>query len=96
MTPPGFSERIECPHVALPTVSNTPSTFSGSLAPDSKLACAPSDSANARLASERPVTQTRSPAARPSWINAVDTPPELPCTSMVCPGRRPDFTKIIR
>ena len=57
---------------------------------------APSSVATARFASVRPVTHTRRPAALPSAINAVATPPEAPCTSMVWPGRRPDFTNSIR
>ena len=29
-------------------------------------------------------------------MSAVDTPPDAPWTNIVCPGRRPDFTKSIR
>jgi hypothetical protein len=60
------------------------------------MASAPSRSATARLASLRPVTHTCIPAAWPSWTSAVATPPEAPFTSMVCPGRSPDFTNSIR
>ena len=94
--PPGFSDLIECDQVALPTVSNAASTRSGRRAPDSNVASAPSSAASARLSSDRPVTQTRMPAALPSWTSAVDTPPDAPCTSIVWPGRRPDFTNSIR
>ena len=85
-----------CDQVASPTVSMTPSTRSGSRAPDSKACSAPSARAAARFSSLRPVTQTRRPAARPSTISAVATPPLAPCTSTVWPGRRPDFTNSIR
>ena len=84
--PPGLSERIECPQVASPTVSMTASTRSGSRAPDSKAWSAPSSSASARLAPERLVTHTRIPAALPSTVSAVATPPPAPWTSTVCPG----------
>ena len=43
----------------------------------------------ARPCSEREVTQTRMPIARPSWISAVDTPPLAPCTRMVDPAGNP-------
>ena len=84
--PPGRSERTECDQVAFPTVSMTASAFSGSRSPDSNAAWAPISSALARLASSRLVTSTRSPAARPSTIAAVATPPPAPCTSTVSPG----------
>ena len=32
----------------------------------------------------------------PSAVSALATPPDAPCTSIVCPGRRPDFTNSIR
>ena len=60
------------------------------------MACAPSRSASARFSSLRPVTHTVMPAARPSCTSAVDTPPEAPCTSIVCPGRSPDLVNSIR
>ena len=61
--PPGRSDRIEWDQVALPTVSITASTLTGSRAPDSKTSWAPSSSARARLASSRLVASTRSPPA---------------------------------
>ena len=96
MMPPGFNERIECAQEASPTVSNTASTRSGSRSPFGKVACAPSLAASARFSSVRPVTQTCRPAARPSCTSAVDTPPEAPWTSIVCPGRSPDLTNSMR
>ena len=48
-----------CDQVASPTVSMTPSTRSGSRAPDSKACSAPSASAAARFSSLRPVTHIR-------------------------------------
>ena len=84
--PPGLSERTEWPQVALPTVSITASTRSGSRAPASKAWSAPSVSASARLASERLVTHIRTPAALPSTVRAVATPPPAPWTSTVIPG----------
>src|SRR5690606_30475922 len=95
-TPPGLSDFSECDHVALPTVSNTASTRCGNRAPGSNVSCAPSFSASARFASVRPVAYTRMPAARPSWISAVATPPDAPCTSIDWPGRSPDLTNSIR
>ena len=85
-TPPGFKDFSEWSQVAAPTVSATASTRSGSRAPGSKTASAPSSNARARFASERDVAHTRSPAARPSTINAVATPPPAPCTNSVDPG----------
>src|SRR4051794_30498757 len=61
-----------------PTVSMTASTRSGSRAPDSNAWSAPSSTALARLASSRPVTHIRYPAADPSATSAVDTPPPAP------------------
>ena len=84
--PPGFSDLTECDHVALPIVSITASTRSGSRAPDSNTSSAPSDFAWARRSSVRPVAHTRIPAAAPSTITAVATPPPLPWTSTVEPG----------
>ncbi len=95
-TPPGRTAFIECAQVAAPTDSNTPSTRSGSRAPESKTWAAPSRSARSRPSSVRAVTHTRRPAAAPSWISAVATPPVAPCTSIVEPGVRPDLVKIIR
>ena len=94
--PPGFSDFSECDHVAPPTVSNTASTRSGRRAPGSKVASAPWASATARFSSVDPVTHTRMPAFEPSAVSAVATPPDAPCTSIVWPGRRPDFTNSIR
>ena len=79
---------MEWPQVAAPTESNTPSTRSGSRAPDSKTRCAPSSRPVAAV-SDLAVTHTRIPAATPSWISAVATPPAAPCTSMVDPGGQP-------
>ena len=84
--PPGLSERIECSQVALPTVSITTSTRSGSRSPDSNARSAPSDIAVARFSSERLVTHTRAPAALASTTSAVATPPAAPWTSTVIPG----------
>ena len=84
--PPGFSDFSEWSHVAAPTVSATTSTRSGSRAPGSNAASAPSETARARLSSERDVAHTRSPAARPRTISAVATPPPAPCTRIVEPG----------
>ena len=95
-TPPGRTAFIEWAQVAAPTESNTPSTRSGSRAPDSNTRSAPSNNARSRAASERAATHTRIPPATPSWISAVATPPAAPCTSMVEPGVRPDRVKIIR
>ena len=94
--PPGRSDRTECDQVAFPTVSITASAFSGSRAPLSNASWAPSSSAFARLASSRLVTSTRSPAARPSTIAAVATPPPAPCTRTVSPGRSSPRVKSIR
>ena len=47
-TPPGRTAFMECAQVALPTDSKTPSTRSGSRAPGSKTAVAPSLSARSR------------------------------------------------
>ena len=82
-TPPGLSDLMLCDQVASPTVSITPSTRSGSRAPLSKAWSAPRASAAVRFSSLRPVTQTRKPAARPSAISAVATPPLAPCTRIV-------------
>ena len=82
--------------MARPTDSKTPSTRSGNRAPDSKTWCAPRSAALARPCSVREVAQTRMPIARPSWINAVDTPPVAPCTRMVDPAGRPLRTASIR
>ena len=57
--PPGLSDLQQCDQVASPTVSMTPSTRSGSRAPDSNAWSAPSSSARARFSSSRLVTQTR-------------------------------------
>ena len=94
--PPGLSARIECFQVASPTVSSTASTRSGRRAPVSKAAAAPSSSARSRFASVRLVTQTVSPAAVPSLIAALATPPVAPWTSTVCPGARSPVTNSIR
>jgi hypothetical protein len=96
IVPPDFTERIECAHVAAPTVSITASTRSGSRAPGSKAASAPNSSARARFSSDRLVTHTRSPAAAPSRSAAVATPPPAPCTSTVAPGATPEFVNSIR
>ena len=74
----------------------TASAFSGSRSPDSNAAWAPISSALARLVSSRLVTSTRSPAARPSTIAAVATPPPAPCTSTVSPGLSSPRVKSIR
>ena len=42
------------------------------------------------------MTQTRNPAADPSRISAVATPPPAPWTSTVSPGCSPDWVKSIR
>jgi hypothetical protein len=96
IVPPGLSVRREWPHVASPTVSITASTRSGSRAPGSKEASAPSSSARARLSSERLVAQTRIPAWRPSAMSAVATPPPAPWTSTVEPGRTLPRVKSMR
>src|SRR5260370_5808861 len=54
-----------------------------------------SDLARSRLAWVRLVTQTRYPAARPSRISAVATPPPAPWTKMVAPGWAPDLANSI-
>ena len=84
--PPGRSDLTECDQVAAPTVSITASTRCGSRAPDSNASTAPSSTARFRLASSRLVAKTRSPAALPSTIAAVATPPPAPCTSTESPG----------
>ncbi len=94
--PPGFSERTEWPQVASPTVSITASTRSGSRAPVSNAWSAPSESACARLSSERLVTHIRTPAAAPSTVSAVATPPPAPWTSTVIPGTTPPRVNSIR
>src|SRR5580693_8240742 len=93
--PPGRRDRTECAQVAWPTVSITTSTRSGSRAPASKAWSAPSARARSRLASVRLVAQTRYPAARPSRISAVATPPLAPCTRIVAPGSAPDLANSI-
>src|ERR1019366_2177391 len=94
--PPGLSARTECAQVAWPVVSITASTRSGSRAPGSNACSAPSCSARARFSSERPVTQTRTPAALPSTVSAVATPPVAPWTRIVCPGTTPPRVNSIR
>ena len=86
IVPPGRTDLTEWPQVAAPTDSMTASTLRGRRAPDSNAASAPSSIALARLASEREVTNTSSPAAWASWIAAVDTPPPAPWTRIVSPG----------
>ena len=93
--PPGLRDRTEWAQVAWPTVSITTSTRSGSRAPVSKAWSAPSSRARSRLASVRLVAQIRYPAARPSRISAVATPPLAPWTRMVAPGSAPDFANSI-
>ena len=97
MRPPGRSARIECDQVALPTVSMTASTFTGSRAPDSNASCAPSSSARARLASSRLVAQ-HPQAGRPGRARsaAVATPPPAPWTSTVSPALSSPRVKSIR
>ena len=95
MIPPGFTDRTECDQVALPTDSRTTSTR-GTRAPGSTAAAAPSARARARRYSSRPVTITSSPAALPSRIAAVASPPPAPCTSTRCPGVARPVTKSIR
>ena len=75
-----------CAHVAVPTLSHTASAFPGSGAFVAKTLCAPSFSARAMPRRLRLVAQTVSPAARASWMSAVDMPPLAPCTSTVWPG----------
>jgi len=94
--PPGRSERMECCQVAWPTLSITTSTRSGSRAPAGNVWSAPSSMARSRFASLRLVAQIRNPAARPSRISAVATPPPAPWTSTVEPGWAPDFSNSIR
>jgi hypothetical protein len=83
ITPPGFSDLTLCDQVASPTVSITPSTRPGRRAPVSNAWSAPIATAAARFSSVRPVTHIRKPAARPSTISAVATPPLAPCTRTV-------------
>ena len=59
MTPPGLSDLTLWDQVASPTVSITPSTRSGSRAPDSNAWSAPRARAAARFSSLRPVTHIR-------------------------------------
>lgn len=42
------------------------------------------------------LTHTIMPAARPSWISAVATPPDAPWTSILCPATSPDFVNSSR
>jgi hypothetical protein len=86
IVPPGRSDFSECDHVASPTVSSTTSTRSGSRSPLPNTASAPSSRARRPFSSEREVAQTRTPAARPSAITAVATPPPAPWTRTVIPG----------
>ena len=95
MVPPGRTDRTECDQVAFPTLSRTTSTR-GTRAPGSTAAAAPSASARARRSSDRLVTITSSPAAAPSRIAAVASPPPAPCTSTRCPGVAPPDRKSIR
>ena len=94
--PPGRSDRIEWPQVALPTVSMTASTRSSSRAPVSNACSAPSRNASSRFRSERLVTHIRTPAALPSTVSAVATPPPAPWTSTVIPGVTPPRVNSIR
>ncbi len=94
--PPGLSDFTEWDQVAAPTVSMTASTRCGSRAPVSTASTAPSSSARLRLASSRLVAKTRSPAALPSTIAAVATPPPAPCTRTESPGRTPALVNSIR
>lgn len=48
------------------------------------------------MASSRLVAKTRSPAALPSTMAAVATPPPAPCTSTESPGRTPALVNSIR
>ena len=75
--------------MAFPTVSMTASTRSGSRPPGSTAAVAPIASARARFDSFRLVANTVSPAATPSTIAAVATPPPAPCTRTDWPEVRP-------
>ena len=49
-----------------------------------------------RLASSRLVAKIRRPAAAPSTMAAVATPPPAPCTSTLSPGRTPALVNSIR
>ncbi len=57
--PPGRSDLSEWSQVASPTLSITASTRSGSRAPGSNAAAAPSATARSRRSGERLVTHTR-------------------------------------
>ena len=71
-------------------------TFRGSASLGAKLSWAPCALARARPSSERLVTQTSNPAARPSWMSAVAMPPVAPWTSTLSPARSPDLVKSAR
>ena len=95
MVPPGRTERTEWDQVAFPTLSSTTSAR-GTRAPGSTAAAAPSVSARSRRSGDRLVTITSSPAAAPSRIAAVASPPPAPCTRTRCPGVAPPDRKSIR
>ena len=76
-----------------PTSSSTTSKGPCSSKPSGAITVAPKRSTPARSSSRRTVATTRAPAARPSWMAAVPTPPAPPCTSSRSPGRRPAWLK---
>ena len=72
-----------------PTSSSTTSNGPCSSKPSGSIASAPRAATSSRSSSRRTVAVTRAPAARPSWIAAVPTPPAPPCTSRRSPAVRP-------
>ena len=94
---PAAATCSECAHVASPTVSITASTRSGSRAPGSNAASAPSSMrARALLLASGSSPRPARPPRAPSAIAAVATPPPAPWTSTVAPGATPRAVNSIR
>ena len=77
-----------------PTSSRITSNGPCSAKSSGAIASAPSSATCSRSCSSRTVAVTRAPAAAPSWIAAVPTPPAPPCTSRRSPGRSRAWVKI--
>ena len=91
--PPVASASRLAGRLGAPTSSSTTSNGPCSTKSSGATASAPSAATSSRSSSRRTVAVTRAPAARPSWIAAVPTPPAPPCTSRRSPGREPAWVK---
>ena len=94
--PPGRSDLSECDQVAAPTVSITASTRSGSRAPDSNAASAPSSTARSPLGLVAAGDPTRSPAAAAEHDQRGRHPAAGALHQHGVAGRTPDWVKSIR